>query len=96
MITKNDFKNKQFSETRKILDTELENGLKRGLEKYYPADETIIIELKNTSHIPVSDEVREHIKDRLINVHEFDWDDLYTIYKTESNTSNIFLKVYVA
>lgn len=95
MITKNDFKIKQFTDIRKILDTELEEGLKRELEKYYPSDEEIIIELMNTSHIPVSDDVREHVKDRLINVHGFDWDDLYSIYKMEDNTTNIFVRVYV-
>lgn len=95
MITKNDFKNKQFNDARKILDTELEEGLKRELEKYYPSEELITIELMNTSHIPVDDKVKEHIKDRLTSVHGFDYDDLYMIYKTESIVSNIFVKVYV-
>ena len=95
MITKEDFKNKQFNETRKILDTELENGLERELEKYFPSEEVIEIELMSTSHIPVNEDVREHIKDRLLSVHGFEYDDLYMIYKTESAVSNIFVRVYV-
>ena len=94
MITKEDFKNKQFSETKNILDIELEEGLKRELEYYYPSAEVIIIELKNTSNVPITDEVKEHIKDRLINAHNFDWDDLCSIYKMD-NISNIFVRVYV-
>ena len=94
MITKNDFKDKQFTDVRKILDTELEKGLKRELEKYYPSEELINIELLNTSHIPLNRDVREHIKERLIDVHGFDWEDLCSIYKMD-NISNIFVRVYV-
>lgn len=95
MITKNDFKSKQFSETRKILDTEIEKGLKRELEYYYPSEERIDVVLLNTEHVPINDDVKEYIKDRLINVHGFDWDDLYSIYKPEDNTGNIIVGIYV-
>ena len=94
MIRKKDFKDKQFNETEKILDTELENGLKRELEKYYPSEEIIEIELLYTSHIPVDKDVKEHIKERLIDEHGFDYDDLRSIYKSDL-TNNIIIELYV-
>lgn len=93
--TKDDFKSKQFSEIKEIIDIELENGLKRELETYYPKDEMINIELLNTTHIPLNSNVRERIKERLVNVHGFDWDDLYALYKTGDTEGNIIVRVYV-
>ena len=94
MIRKKDFKDKQFSQIEKILDTELEEGLKRELEKYYPSEDIIEIELLYTSHIPVDENVKEHIKERLIDEHGFEYDDLRSIYKSDL-TDNIIVGLYI-